>query len=83
MYELSYSFYIILLLMCSDCMSFFSQLPNRLGKMLAPLHWQDYKKQYGKLDDFVSSHPEVHFHVANLQYAKCLLLVLLRCQLFL
>jgi hypothetical protein len=51
--------------------------------MLAPLHWQDYKKQYGKLDDFVSSHPEVHFHVANLQYAKCLLLVLLRCQLFL
>lgn len=27
--------------------------------MLAPLHWHDYKKQYGKLDDFVASHPEV------------------------
>ncbi|KAL9437053.1 hypothetical protein AB3S75_022986 [Citrus x aurantiifolia] len=35
-----------------------STLPNRLGKMLAPLHWHDYKKQYGKLDDFVASHPE-------------------------
>ncbi|XP_077214903.1 uncharacterized protein LOC143849669 isoform X3 [Tasmannia lanceolata] len=34
-------------------------LPNRLGKMLAPLHWHDYKKQYGKLDDFVSRHPEL------------------------
>ncbi|XP_062194849.1 uncharacterized protein LOC133898249 isoform X2 [Phragmites australis] len=34
-------------------------LPNRLGKMLAPLHWHDYKKQYGKLDDFVASHPEL------------------------
>ncbi|CAO2170132.1 unnamed protein product [Urochloa humidicola] len=34
-------------------------LPNRLGKMLAPLHWHDYKKQYGKLDDFVTSHPEL------------------------
>ncbi|KAL5230373.1 hypothetical protein ABZP36_029149 [Zizania latifolia] len=33
-------------------------LPNRLGKMLAPLHWHDYKKHYGKLDDFVASHPE-------------------------
>ncbi|KAG4133845.1 hypothetical protein ERO13_D08G115200v2 [Gossypium hirsutum] len=33
-----------------------STLPNRLGKMLAPLHWHDYKK-YGKLDDFVASHP--------------------------
>ncbi|KAL5229418.1 hypothetical protein ABZP36_028194 [Zizania latifolia] len=31
------------------------QLPNRLGKMLAPLHWHDYKKHYGKLDDFVAS----------------------------
>ncbi|PKU74266.1 uncharacterized protein LOC110106109 isoform X2 [Dendrobium catenatum] len=34
-------------------------LPNRLGKMLAPLHWHDYKKHYGKLDDFVSHHPEL------------------------
>lgn len=37
------------------------QLPNRLGKMLAPLHWHDYKKKYGKLDDFVTGHPEVSF----------------------
>ncbi|KAK8571078.1 hypothetical protein V6N13_025636 [Hibiscus sabdariffa] len=29
-----------------------STLPNRLGKMLAPLHWHDYKK-HGKLDDFL------------------------------
>lgn len=29
--------------------------------MLSPLHWHDYKKQYGKLDDFVASHPEVRF----------------------
>ncbi|XP_075502543.1 uncharacterized protein LOC142540344 isoform X4 [Primulina tabacum] len=36
-----------------------STLPNRLGKMLGPLHWHDYKKQYGKLDDFVASHPEL------------------------
>lgn len=35
------------------------QLPNRLGKMLAPLHWHDYKKKYGKLDDFLAGHPEV------------------------
>nr|KJB37404.1 hypothetical protein B456_006G203300 [Gossypium raimondii] len=34
-----------------------STLPNRLGKMLLPLHWHDYKKKYGKLDDFVASHP--------------------------
>ncbi|KAF5960178.1 hypothetical protein HYC85_001387 [Camellia sinensis] len=33
-------------------------LPNRLGKMLAPLHWHDYKKKYGKLDDFVAGHPK-------------------------
>ncbi|GFY84032.1 hypothetical protein Acr_03g0008060 [Actinidia rufa] len=33
-------------------------LPNRLAKMLAPLHWHDYKKKYGKLDDFVAGHPE-------------------------
>ena len=26
--------------------------------MLAPLHWHDYKKKYGKLDDFVAGHPE-------------------------
>lgn len=36
-----------------------STLPNRLGKMLSPLHWHDYKKKYGKLDDFVASHPEL------------------------
>ncbi|PPR94104.1 hypothetical protein GOBAR_AA26560 [Gossypium barbadense] len=35
-----------------------STLPNRLGKMLSPLHWHDYKKKYGKLDDFVASHPK-------------------------
>ncbi|XP_010048647.1 uncharacterized protein LOC104437401 isoform X1 [Eucalyptus grandis] len=35
-----------------------STLPNRLGKMLAPLHWHDYKRKYGKLDEFVASHPE-------------------------
>ncbi|KAK4351020.1 hypothetical protein RND71_030333 [Anisodus tanguticus] len=35
------------------------QLPNRLGKMLAPLHWHDYKKKYGKLDEFVANHPEL------------------------
>lgn len=34
-------------------------LPNRLGKMLAPLHWHDYKKQYGRLDEFVASHREL------------------------
>ncbi|XP_020244070.1 LOW QUALITY PROTEIN: uncharacterized protein LOC109822297 [Asparagus officinalis] len=34
-------------------------LPNRLAKMLAPLHWHDYKKCYGKLDDFVAHHPEL------------------------
>ncbi|GMP24991.1 hypothetical protein CsSME_00002063 [Camellia sinensis var. sinensis] len=36
-----------------------STLPNRLGKMLAPLHWHDYKKKYGKLDDFVAGHPKL------------------------
>ncbi|XWS38038.1 hypothetical protein CRYUN_Cryun19dG0096700 [Craigia yunnanensis] len=36
-----------------------STLPNRLGKMLSPLRWHDYKKKYGKLDDFVASHPEL------------------------
>ncbi|CAN1251065.1 hypothetical protein LINPERPRIM_LOCUS7609 [Linum perenne] len=36
-----------------------STLPNRLGKMIAPLHWHDYKRKYGKLDDFVSGHPEL------------------------
>ncbi|PIA48790.1 hypothetical protein AQUCO_01300014v1 [Aquilegia coerulea] len=36
-----------------------STLPNRLGKMLAPLHWHDYKKKYGKLDEFVAVHPEL------------------------
>ncbi|XP_027357322.1 uncharacterized protein LOC113866658 isoform X10 [Abrus precatorius] len=36
-----------------------STLPNRLGKMLAPLHWHDYKRKYGKLDDFLASHPEL------------------------
>ncbi|KAF5731283.1 hypothetical protein HS088_TW19G00890 [Tripterygium wilfordii] len=38
-----------------------STLPNRLGKMLAPLHWHDYKKRHGKLDDFLASHPELFF----------------------
>ncbi|GAA0164773.1 hypothetical protein LIER_20328 [Lithospermum erythrorhizon] len=36
-----------------------STLPNRLGKMLAPLHWHDYKKKYGKLEEFVAGHPEL------------------------
>ncbi|CAM6100456.1 unnamed protein product [Calypogeia fissa] len=36
-----------------------STLPNRLGKMLAPLHWHDYRKQYGRLDEFVGSHAEI------------------------
>lgn len=36
-----------------------STLPNRLGKMLAPLHWHDYKRKFGKLEDFVTSHPEL------------------------
>ncbi|CAI9086942.1 OLC1v1020882C2 [Oldenlandia corymbosa var. corymbosa] len=36
-----------------------STLPNRLGKMIAPLHWHDYKRKYGKLDEFVASHPEL------------------------
>ncbi|XP_062147780.1 uncharacterized protein LOC133856742 isoform X2 [Alnus glutinosa] len=36
-----------------------STLPNRLGKMLAPLHWHDYKKKYGKLDEFVVGHTEL------------------------
>ncbi|XP_023533442.1 uncharacterized protein LOC111795329 isoform X3 [Cucurbita pepo subsp. pepo] len=34
-------------------------LPNRLCKMLAPLHWHDYAKKYGKLEDFVAGHPEL------------------------
>ncbi|KAG2297062.1 hypothetical protein Bca52824_043731 [Brassica carinata] len=36
-----------------------STLPNRLGKMLAPLHWHDYRKKYGKLEDFVANHLEL------------------------
>ncbi|KAF8393961.1 hypothetical protein HHK36_020163 [Tetracentron sinense] len=44
-----------------------STLPNRLGKMLAPLHWHDYKKKYGRLDDFVAGHPEVSFHTHRLK----------------
>ncbi|XP_047316319.1 uncharacterized protein LOC124919984 isoform X2 [Impatiens glandulifera] len=36
-----------------------STLPNRLGKMLAPLHWHDYKKKYGKLEEFLASHNEL------------------------
>jgi hypothetical protein len=27
--------------------------------MLAPHHWHDYKKKYGRLDEFISSHPKV------------------------
>ncbi|GFP88764.1 hypothetical protein PHJA_001020100 [Phtheirospermum japonicum] len=34
-------------------------LSNRLGRMIAPLHWHDYKKKYGKLDDFLASHPDL------------------------
>ncbi|RAL39802.1 hypothetical protein DM860_013003 [Cuscuta australis] len=34
-------------------------LPNRLEKMLSPLHWLDYRKKFGKLDEFVASHPEL------------------------
>ncbi|PRQ60553.1 hypothetical protein RchiOBHm_Chr1g0382561 [Rosa chinensis] len=41
------------------CYLFQIQLPNRLGKMLAPLDWHDYKKKYGKLDDFVAAHTEL------------------------
>lgn len=37
------------------------QLPNRLAKMLAPLHWHDYKRKFGRLDDFVAGHLEVSF----------------------
>ncbi|GMH04261.1 hypothetical protein Nepgr_006100 [Nepenthes gracilis] len=33
--------------------------------MLAPLHWQDYKKKYGKLDDFVVGHPELFLIEGN------------------
>ncbi|KAJ7532255.1 hypothetical protein O6H91_14G079800 [Diphasiastrum complanatum] len=36
-----------------------STLPNRLGKMLAPLHWHDYRKLYGRLDEFLGSHTEL------------------------
>ncbi|KAL2642350.1 hypothetical protein R1flu_009937 [Riccia fluitans] len=36
-----------------------STLPNRLAKMLAPLHWHDYRKQFGRLDEFVGTHPEL------------------------
>ncbi|KAL3630744.1 hypothetical protein CASFOL_023728 [Castilleja foliolosa] len=36
-----------------------STLSNRLGRMIAPLHWHDYKKKYGKLDDFLASHPDL------------------------
>ncbi|KAF8083618.1 hypothetical protein N665_0763s0015 [Sinapis alba] len=36
-----------------------STLPNRLGKMLAPLQWHDYRKKYGELKDFVARHLEL------------------------
>lgn len=36
-----------------------STLSNRLGKMLVPFHWHDYKKVYGRLDDFLRGHPEL------------------------
>ncbi|KAF8062883.1 hypothetical protein N665_1188s0009 [Sinapis alba] len=36
-----------------------STLPNRLGKMLAPLQWHDYRKKYGELEDFVARHLEL------------------------
>ncbi|MCD7452261.1 hypothetical protein HAX54_016027 [Datura stramonium] len=44
-----------------------STLPNRLGKMLAPLHWHDYKKKYGKLDEFVENHPEPQLQLLKWQ----------------
>ncbi|PPS17086.1 hypothetical protein GOBAR_AA03499 [Gossypium barbadense] len=47
-----------------------STLPNRLGKMLAPLHWHDYKKKYGKLDDFVAGHPAKGLPTADSNHAK-------------
>jgi len=51
----------------------FKQLPNRLAKMLAPLHWHDYKKKYGKLDDFVANHPEVSYPLLpnSIYYCEC------------
>lgn len=53
----------ILLVFCltEAICSFKCQLPNRLCKMLAPLHWHDYEKKYGKLEDLVAGHPEVRF----------------------
>ncbi|XP_078442108.1 RNA polymerase II degradation factor isoform X2 [Wolffia australiana] len=36
-----------------------STLHNRLSKILAPLQWNDYAKQYGKLEEFVARHPEL------------------------
>lgn len=57
---------------------FQTQLPNRLGKMLAPLRWHDYKKKYGKLDDFVASHPEVSYGCVE---TICLLVNYLFCNL--
>ncbi|KAG0612107.1 hypothetical protein M758_6G002200 [Ceratodon purpureus] len=47
-----------------------STLPNRLGKMLAPLHWQSYRKQYGRLDEFVSSHKELFVIEGDYIYLK-------------
>lgn len=41
--------------------------------MLAPLHWHDYKRKYGKLDDFVVGHPEVSLlEIQNAQIHVCL-----------
>ena len=35
--------------------------------MLTPLHWHDYKKKYGKLDEFVAGHPEVSLKIPFMQ----------------
>ncbi|XP_024531929.1 uncharacterized protein LOC112346663 isoform X2 [Selaginella moellendorffii] len=34
-------------------------LPNRLAKVLAPLHWHDYRKHYGRLGEFVEAHSQL------------------------
>lgn len=44
--------------------------------MIAPLHWHDYMIRFGKLDDFVASHPEVSFYFGTSSFCikiKCML----------
>lgn len=55
-------FFFVVYVTCTIMFPSLGQLPNRLGKMIGPLHWHDYKKKYGKLDEFVSSHPEVRIY---------------------